>query len=112
LVSIIAILDTEKQNNCFTGPILPIMPWSDEAEVIAAANNTRMGLGASVWSSDIWRAERIALQLEAGNVWVNKHFEPLPHAPFGGHKESGVGVEFGLEGLHGMCNVQTINIRK
>jgi acyl-CoA reductase-like NAD-dependent aldehyde dehydrogenase len=54
------------------GPIVPILSWKTEDEVVARANNTKMGLGASVWSSNSDEAERIARRLEAGNVWINK----------------------------------------
>lgn len=94
------------------GPIVPILSWENEDEVIARANQTRMGLGASVWSSDLERANRIARQLEAGTVWVNNHFDLSPLAPFGGVKESGVGVEWGVNGLKRFCNSQTLMINK
>lgn len=88
------------------------MKWESEADVISKVNDTSTGLAASVWASDVSRAERIALQIESGTVWINKHFDPLPNVPFGGHKESGIGVEWGVAGLKGMCNSQTINIKK
>ncbi|KAL3486599.1 Aldehyde/histidinol dehydrogenase [Aspergillus germanicus] len=92
-------------------PILPILRWSDEADVIARANASEMGLGASVWSKDLRRARRIADQLEAGNIWVNTHFEVEPFAPFGGHKASGIGTEWGVQGLTQFCNSQTVVIK-
>ena len=67
-----------------------------------------MGLGASVWSSDLVKARQIAEQLEAGSVWINTHMELNPLAPFGGHKQSGIGCEMGLHGLKLYCNTQTI----
>jgi acyl-CoA reductase-like NAD-dependent aldehyde dehydrogenase len=88
------------------------MTWSDEADVIRRANDTKMGLGASVWSSDLDQANRIARQLDAGSVWVNTHLEVDPSAPFGGHKESGVGFEWGIGGLKSFCNVQTLFLKK
>ncbi|TGJ88399.1 hypothetical protein E0Z10_g320 [Xylaria hypoxylon] len=88
------------------GPILPLMKWSDELDVIQRANNTEYGLGASVWSRDAAQAERIARQLEAGTIWINTHAEPDPNVEFGGHKYSGIGVEGGIEGLKGYCNLQ------
>ncbi|KAL4733304.1 aldehyde dehydrogenase domain-containing protein [Aspergillus similis] len=94
------------------GPIVPLLSWSDESDVIARANNTRMGLGASVWSNDLDEAARIAAKLQAGSVWVNTHFESDPRAPFGGHKESGIGTENGLHGLKQWCNLQTLYLKK
>lgn len=94
------------------GPILPIMPWSTEDEVISRANNTQMGLGASVWTEDMEQGERIASQLEAGNVWVNTHLEVSPSFPFGGHKHSGIGTEYGRAGLMTFYNTQTLYLRK
>lgn len=93
-------------------PILPLLKWSDETDVLARANNTDYGLGASVWSRDLQRARRMADQLEAGTVWVNSHFECAPSVPFGGHKKSGLGVEWGLNGLTGWCNSQTLWLPK
>ncbi|OAG45256.1 hypothetical protein AYO21_00604 [Fonsecaea monophora] len=89
-------------------PILPILSWTDEAEVIGRANNSKMGLGASVWTRDLEQADRIAGQLEAGSVWINSHMELNPMAPFGGHKQSGIGYEMGTQGLKLYCNTKTI----
>ncbi|KAH8588485.1 aldehyde dehydrogenase [Bisporella sp. PMI_857] len=94
------------------GPILPIMPWSTEEEVVNLANHTNMGLGASVWSTDLTQATRIARKLEAGSVWVNTHLEVSPSFPFGGHKQSGIGAEWGKEGLKAFCNPQTLYLKK
>ncbi|KAH6999387.1 aldehyde dehydrogenase domain-containing protein [Ilyonectria destructans] len=94
------------------GPIVPLLSWKTEEEVIARANNTTMGLGASVWSNDITKASRIGKEIEAGNVWINTHFDLSPAAPFGGHKESGIGMEWGLSGLKGFCNTQALYVNK
>lgn len=94
------------------GPILPVLKWKDEKDVIKRANASLMGLGASVWTKDLERGERIARQLEAGSVWVNSHFELAPNVPFGGYKWSGIGVDWGVEGLKGWCNPQTVWVRK
>ncbi|KAL2850401.1 Aldehyde/histidinol dehydrogenase [Aspergillus pseudodeflectus] len=93
-------------------PILPVMKWSDEEDVIKKANALETALGASVWSKDLERATRIADRLEAGVVWVNSHFDVSPMAPFGGHKQSGIGVEWGLAGLLEYCNSQTQWLKK
>ena len=94
------------------GPIVPVMTWKDEQEVIDRANNTQMGLGASVWGTDPERCNRIATQLEAGSVWVNAHLELDPRFPFGGHKHSGLGFEWSLAGLKAYCNTQTLYLKK
>ncbi|WP_018680589.1 aldehyde dehydrogenase family protein [Actinokineospora enzanensis] len=83
------------------GPVLPVLPYTDLDEAIAAANSTSYGLGASVWGADIDRAHEIAGRLEAGTVWVNGHAELGPDQPYAGLKHSGLGVEGGTEGLHG-----------
>jgi acyl-CoA reductase-like NAD-dependent aldehyde dehydrogenase len=93
-------------------PILPVLKWSDEDDVIRRANALETGLGSSVWSKDFDRATRIADQLQSGSVWVNSHFDVSPTAPFGGHKNSGMGVEWGLTGLLGYCNSQTQWLKK
>ncbi|TVY12635.1 putative aldehyde dehydrogenase FUS7 [Lachnellula arida] len=94
------------------GPIIPILKWTDEDEVISRANNTKMGLGASVWTSDLSESERIAKRLEAGSVWVNAHIGLSPLIPFGGHKESGIGWEYGVSGLKNFCNSQSLFFKK
>jgi acyl-CoA reductase-like NAD-dependent aldehyde dehydrogenase len=94
------------------GPILPLLKWSDENDAIARANDTKMGLGASVWTNDIARGEAIADQLEAGSVWINTHFELSPRVGFGGHKWSGIGMEWGVVGLKGWCNPQSVWLKK
>ncbi|KAL1899415.1 hypothetical protein Sste5346_002811 [Sporothrix stenoceras] len=94
------------------GPIVPLLSYKTEEEVIDRANNTKMGLGASVWCNDIKKAERIAKEMQAGTVWINTHFDLSPAAPFGGHKESGIGTEWGTNGLKGFCNVQTLFLNK
>ncbi len=90
------------------GPALPIIRYSDIDEVIARANRNPAGLGGSVWSSDAEKAKRYAIQLECGSVWINKHGTIQPNAPFGGVKQSGIGVEFGAEGLKEFTTIQTV----
>ncbi|KAF4629506.1 hypothetical protein G7Y89_g8637 [Cudoniella acicularis] len=94
------------------GPIVPLLKWSDEEDVLRRANASLMGLGGSVWSKDVKRAERLTRRLEAGTVWVNSHFEVGPQVGFGGHKSSGIGVESGLDGLKGWCNAQAVWVKK
>ena len=68
-------------------------------DAIASANRLDAALGASVWGDDAAENRRVALQLEAGTVWINKHGGVHPMVPFGGIKGSGYGLEFGVEGL-------------
>lgn len=88
------------------GPIVPILKWADEKDVLQRANASHLGLGASVWSKNVPRAQHMAEQLEAGSIWVNTHFELAPNVPFGGHKQSGLGMDWGEIGLQGWCNPQ------
>jgi acyl-CoA reductase-like NAD-dependent aldehyde dehydrogenase len=81
------------------GPVLPVIRFSDVEDAVTRANGTSFGLGASVWSSNPERAKEIAGRLDAGMVWINKHAELVPTIPFGGAKQSGIGVEFAEEGL-------------
>lgn len=91
------------------GPVLPVIKYSDSDDVIRRANATTYGLGASVWAADTDRAYAVASQLEAGTVWINKHLDMAPHIPFGGAKQSGIGVEFAEEGLAEFTQLQIIN---
>lgn len=90
------------------GPALPIIRYSDIEEAIAKANAYDTGLGGSVWSRDIAAAKAVAARLECGTVWINQHGMIRPDAPFGGTKMSGVGVEFGQEGLNAYTDIQVI----
>ncbi len=90
------------------GPVLPIIRYRDLDEVIRRANDNPAGLGGSVWSGDPEKARAVALQLECGSVWINKHGAIQPNAPFGGVKQSGIGVEFGVDGLKEFTTIQTV----
>jgi len=94
------------------GPILPVLKWRDEKDVIERANDTRYGLGASVWGRDLDAVQRIGRQLEAGTVWLNEIHQYAPNQAFGGHKESGIGCENSLDGLAEYTNWQTITMLK
>lgn len=94
------------------GPVLPVIKYSDINEVIERANQNDSGLGGSVWSSDLQAAAEVALQLECGSVWINDHGAIQPDAPFGGVKQSGIGVEFGTHGLKEYTSIQTLKISK
>lgn len=90
------------------GPVLPILPFDDVDDAIERANRTDFALGASIWSSDVGRARRIAGRMIAGGVWVNESGALSPTVPFGGLRQSGVGVEGGEEGLLGYMQLQTL----
>jgi acyl-CoA reductase-like NAD-dependent aldehyde dehydrogenase len=94
------------------GPVLPIVKYADLNEAINSANRLHVGLGASVWSSDVDRAAEVAIGIRAGTVWVNQHGAIHPMVPFGGIKGSGWGVEFGLDGLKAMSQPHVISIKK
>ncbi|KUI55682.1 hypothetical protein VP1G_03069 [Cytospora mali] len=94
------------------GPIVPLLKWSDEEDVITRANSSNTGLGASVWSKDVAKAEKIARELSAGSVWVNAHFQVSPNVPFGGHKQSGFGTELGVSGLKQYMNPRSLWVFK
>ena len=94
------------------GPALPILTYRDVDEAVARANGTPYGLSGSVWSADPARAAEVAGRLECGTAWVNQHLAIVPHAPFGGAKWSGVGVENGPWGLLGFTELQTVHIAK
>ena len=94
------------------GPILPILKWRDEDDVIRRANDSEYGLAGSVWGKDLDRARSLAERLETGTVWINEIHQFSPNIPFGGHKQSGMGVENALEGLSEYTNSQTIMVKK
>ena len=92
------------------GPVLPVLRYDDIEEVLARSNDTRFGLGGSVWGGDVERAASIAERVESGTVWVNQHFALNPKVPFRGAKESGLGTELGEEGLHEYTQAKIINV--
>ena len=94
------------------GPVLPLLKFNDVEDVIQRANATEYGLAASVWSRDTGQARKIAERIEAGTVWINEIHSFSPHVAFGGHKQSGIGIENALDGLAEYTNAQTIVIRE
>lgn len=91
------------------GPALPIVRYSDIDDAVAMANALHVGLGASVWSSDVDAAKDVAARIESGTIWINKHGNVHPMVPFGGVKGSGYGLEFGVEGLKAVAVPQVIS---
>ncbi|MCR2834135.1 aldehyde dehydrogenase family protein [Parerythrobacter lacustris] len=94
------------------GPVMPLMKFSTTEEVIERANNSDYGLAGAVWTGDTDKGVEIAEQLETGTVWVNEYLHLSPFAPFGGHKQSGFGAEYGVEGLKEFTYSQVITVKK
>ncbi|GAB5487335.1 MAG: aldehyde dehydrogenase family protein [Parasphingorhabdus sp.] len=94
------------------GPVMPLMKFSSEEEAIERANNSEYGLAGAVWTADPDKGVEIAEQLETGTVWVNEFLHLSPFAPFGGHKQSGFGAEYGKEGLLEFTYPQVITVKK
>lgn len=94
------------------GPVMPLMKFSTDEEVIERANNSEYGLAGAVWTKDTDRGVKIAEQLETGTVWINEYLHLSPFAPFGGHKQSGFGAEYGKEGLLEFTYPQVITVKK
>lgn len=90
------------------GPVLVAMPFDDEAELIAMANDSVYGLAAGIWSRDFPRALRLARALEAGTVWINTYKTFSISTPFGGFKESGLGREKGMQGIKAYMQQKSI----
>jgi betaine-aldehyde dehydrogenase len=81
------------------GPVLCVLPFDDEDDLIARANDSAYGLAAGIWTRDFPKAWRVARRLEAGTVWINTYKQLSISTPFGGFKESGVGREKGANGM-------------
>lgn len=93
------------------GPVLPLLKFNDIDDVVRRANSSNYGLAGSIWTSDPERGAALAHRLETGTVWVNETQYVMPWIPFGGHKQSGIGVENGADGLLEYTNAQTISIK-
>jgi aldehyde dehydrogenase (NAD+) len=91
------------------GPVLVLIPYQDQAQAIAIANDTTYGLSALVLSGDRQRGQEVALAIESGRVLVNT-LEHEPQAPFGGFKQSGLGREMGKWGMQAYLEPKTMII--
>jgi acyl-CoA reductase-like NAD-dependent aldehyde dehydrogenase len=94
------------------GPILPVLKYDDLDDAIARANDSDYGLGASVWTGDADRGAAVAERVRSGVVWVNKLFDLPPDVPFGGARQSGIGVECGEEGLLAFTQTKVVNVAR
>lgn len=90
------------------GPVLGVMPFEDEEQAIAIANDTRYGLAAGIWTQRLDRAHRVARRLRAGTVWLNTYRTLAPSSPFGGFGDSGMGKENGLEVLREYTRLKSV----
>ncbi len=94
------------------GPVMPLMKFGSVEEAIQRANNSEYGLAGAVWTKDTDKGVEIAEQLETGTVWINEFLHISPLAPFGGHKQSGFGAEYGIDGLKEFTYPQVITIKR
>ncbi|MFB3817496.1 MAG: aldehyde dehydrogenase [Candidatus Methylomirabilales bacterium] len=90
------------------GPVVTVLRFTDEAEVVREANAVPFGLGAAVWTRNVSRAHRLAQALRAGIVWINDYHRIDPASPWGGFKMSGIGRENGLEAIRSYTEVKSI----
>ncbi|MAB12973.1 aldehyde dehydrogenase family protein [Parvibaculum sp.] len=94
------------------GPVLPVIRYSDADDAVSRANASDYGLGGSIWSSSNDDAYDLALKMESGSVWINKHADLAPNIPFGGARFSGLGTELGEEGLLEFTQLKVINMAR
>jgi (Z)-2-((N-methylformamido)methylene)-5-hydroxybutyrolactone dehydrogenase len=90
------------------GPVLAVIPFTDEEEAVRIGNDVKFGLAAGVWTSDIGRTFRMSEKLNAGTVWANTYRAVSYTSPFGGYKRSGLGRESGLEGIRQFLQTKSV----
>ena len=92
------------------GPLVTVTPFDDEEEAVRLANDSEMGLAASLWTNDLKKTMDLLPRIKAGTLWVNCHNLVDPAMPFGGFKESGIGRDFGIRSLESYTEVKSICI--
>ncbi|MFG1400032.1 aldehyde dehydrogenase [Roseixanthobacter pseudopolyaromaticivorans] len=107
------ILHNVDASNCLVrqevfGPVLAVIPFDDEAEVLQAANDTPFGLASGVWTRDLRRAHLMARRLQAGTVWINTYRAMAFNSPFGGHKDSGLGHQNGIGAIQQYLQTKSV----
>ncbi|MDR4946909.1 aldehyde dehydrogenase [Neobacillus cucumis] len=93
------------------GPVVTVLPFDMEEEVVMQANDTHYGLAATIWTNDLKRAHRVAHQLEAGIIWVNTWFLRDLRTPFGGMKHSGIGRTGGMHSIDFYSELSNVTIK-
>ena len=91
-------------------PIAPIITFKNEDEAVMIANELEFGLGASIWTKDLEKADQIARKIDAGTVFINSIVKSDPRMPFGGTKKSGIGRELSQYGLKEFTNIKGISV--
>ncbi|HVV12841.1 aldehyde dehydrogenase family protein [Amycolatopsis sp.] len=92
------------------GPVVAVVPFTDEADAVRLANDTEYGLSGSIWTSDVGRALRVSRAVEAGNLSVNSHSSVRYWTPFGGFKQSGLGRELGPDAVQAFTELKNVFI--
>ncbi|WP_054711685.1 aldehyde dehydrogenase [Bacillus sp. JCM 19041] len=109
------VVGLDRQARCVReeifGPIVTVIPFDLEDEVVAQVNDTHYGLSASIWTNDLRRAHRVADAVEAGIIWVNTWFLRDLRTPFGGMKQSGIGREGGLHSFEFYSELKNVTIK-
>jgi succinate-semialdehyde dehydrogenase/glutarate-semialdehyde dehydrogenase len=93
------------------GPVAAVIRVKDTDQAIRVANDSRFGLGASLWTRNLVLAEKLVARIDAGAVFVNALVKSDPRLPFGGIKKSGYGRELGRHGIQAFVNVKTVYIQ-
>lgn len=94
------------------GPVLPILPYDTMEDAIARANDVEYGLGGIVWTSNPERGAEVASRIQTGTIWVNRHLVLPKDIPFGGAKQSGIGVQNGIEGIEDFTQRRVVSVKK
>ncbi len=91
-------------------PWAVVQPFDTEEQAIVSANDSIYGLAATIWTTNIDRAHRVARGVRAGNIWINTWVDGLTETPFGGYKQSGLGRELGLEAIELYTQIKSVGV--